>query len=310
MTVLAIVGPTATGKSAVAIAVARLLADHGGAEVVNADSMQFYRGMDIGTAKLAEAQREGVPHHQLDTLDVHEDASAARYQEEGRRDIESIAARGAVPVVVGGSGLYVRALLDQFDFPGTDPEVRARLEARAAQEGPGILHRELAAKDPEAAAKISPQNSKRIVRALEILEIDGAYASSLPRHTYAVDAVQIALDASLPELDSRIAKRVDSMWADGLVDEVRELTERGLRDGVTAQRAVGYAETLRHIDGELDAAHTIELIARNTRRLARRQRRWFAPDPRVVWVDAPRDEADVARAARDVLQTWRDARVR
>lgn len=308
--VLAIVGPTAVGKSDVSLAVARLLAADGGAEVVNADSMQFYRGMDIGTAKLTPEERRGVPHHQIDTLDVHEDASAARYQEAGRADIEAIRARGAVPLVVGGSGLYLRALLDEFEFPGTDPVLRAELERRAQEEGPGILHRELAALDPAAAEKISPRNAKRIVRALEIIRIAGAYESSLPRHSYAVDTVQIALDVDTAVLDEHIARRVDRMWRAGLVDEVRGLVERGLRDGTTARRAVGYAETLRHLDGELDEDETRALIAQNTRRLARRQRRWFGPDPRITWIPGPADASEVEDVARAVVEAYRAARVR
>ena len=177
---IAIVGATATGKSAVALAVAERL----DGEIVNADSMQFYRGMDIGTAKLSVDERRGIPHHQLDTLDVHEDASVARFQESARADIDAIHARGKRAVVVGGSGLYVRGLLDRFEFPGTDPVVRARLEERAHTEGPGILHRELAALDPAAAERIQPQNAKRLVRALEVIELTGElYSSSLPTHT-------------------------------------------------------------------------------------------------------------------------------
>ena len=316
---LAIVGPTAVGKSDVSLAVARLLADGGGAqasgaeainaEVINADSMQFYRGMDIGTAKLSIPERQGIPHHHIDTLDVHEDASAARYQADGRRDLGDIAKRGAVPLVVGGSGLYLRALLDTFEFPGTDPELRAALESRAREEGPGILHRELAERDPVAAAKISPQNAKRIVRALEILELAGQYESSLPRHQYAVDAVQVGLDIPTEILDERIAARVERMWEAGLVDEVRALESRGLREGVTARRAVGYAETLAHLDGELDADQTRELIARNTRRLARRQRRWFAPDPRITWLEGPRGAKDIERVAHAVVEAYRASRV-
>ncbi len=198
--IVAIVGATATGKSAVGLALAHLLGDapgQPGAEIVNADSMQFYRGMDIGTAKLPAAERRGVVHHQLDMLNVTEDASVAHFQESARADIAAIHARGLRAIVVGGSGLYLRALLDRFDFPGTDPEVRARLEARAEAEGPGILHRELAALDPEAAAKIHPRNAKRIVRALEIIEVAGDYASSLPRHEYEAPAIQIALELPL-----------------------------------------------------------------------------------------------------------------
>ena len=308
--IVAIVGATATGKSAVSLALAHLIGDAtgaaGGGEIVNADSMQFYRGMDIGTAKLPEAERQGVPHHQLDTLNVIEDASVAHFQELARAEIADIHARGHRAIVVGGSGLYLRALLDRFDFPGTDPEVRARLEARAEADGPGILHRELAALDTAAAAKIHPRNAKRIVRALEIIEVAGDYTSSLPRHEYEAPAIQIALELPYETLDARIEARVERMWADGLVDEVKRLVGEGLREAVTARRAVGYAETLAHLDGELDAEQARELIKRNTRRLARKQDRWFRPDPRVSWIPAPVDQADVDRAARDALALVRN----
>ena len=297
--IVAVVGATATGKSAVSLALARLI--DGGGEVINADSMQFYRGMDIGTAKLPEADRRGVPHHQLDTLAVGEDASVAHFQESARADIAAIHVRGRRAIVVGGSGLYLRALLDQFDFPGTDPALRARLEARAEAEGPGILHRELAALDPVAAGKIHPRNAKRIVRALEIIEVAGDYTSSLPRHEYNAPAVQIALELPYEVLDARIEARVDAMWDAGLVDEVRRLIGEGLRDSVTARRAVGYAEVLHFLDGDLTEAEARELVKRNTRRLARKQDRWFRPDPRVAWVAGPRDEDEVERAASEVL---------
>lgn len=291
--IIAIVGATATGKSAVALD----LADRLDGEIVNADSMQFYRGMDIGTAKLSVAERRGIPHHQLDTLGVREDASVARYQAQARADIAAIHARGRRAIVVGGSGLYLRALLDRFEFPGTDPALRAALEERARVEGPGMLHRELAALDPEAAAKIPAQNAKRIVRALEIIELTGGTRSSLPRHEYAAPAIQVGLASQYGPLDERIEARVTHMWDAGLVDEVTTLVGEGLREGVTARRAVGYAETLRHLDGELDAAATQALIAQHTRRLARKQAQWFRPDARVHWIDAPRDAGDVARAA-------------
>lgn len=296
--VITIVGATATGKSAVSLALAQQL----GGEIVNADSMQFYRGMDIGTAKLPPAERHGIAHHQLDTLDVTEDASVADYQATARADIDAIHARGKRAVAVGGSGLYVRALLDKFEFPPTDPDVRARLEERAAREGPGMLHRELTEKDPAAAARIPAQNAKRIVRALEVIEITGElFSANLPTHEYEIPAVTIGLDIDYEHLDPRIDERVADMWTSGLVDEVRHLETLGLRESVTARRAVGYAETLRHLDGELDADQTQDLIAANTRRLARRQLRWFRPDERVQWVAAPRDRHDVARVVADIL---------
>ena len=303
--VLALVGATATGKSAVSLAIAKIKQDKGEAvEIINADSMQFYKGMDIGTAKLLPHEREGVAHHQFDTLDVNQDASVARFQADARADIKRIVQMGKLPMVVGGSGLYLRAVLDHFEFPGTDPEVRERLERRAEAEGPGILYGELMAQDPAAAAKIHPRNAKRIVRALEIIELNGSYTSSLPEHEYEIPAVQVALHLPFEFLDERIESRVADMWDKGLVSEVEALVELGIRDGVTAQRAVGYAETLAYLDGHISEVEARELIARNTRRLARRQERWFRPDSRVVWVDAPRDLTDVDRAAHDVIQAW------
>ncbi|WP_061960392.1 tRNA (adenosine(37)-N6)-dimethylallyltransferase MiaA [Demequina flava] len=297
--VIAIVGATATGKSDVSLAVAEAL----NGEIVNADSMQFYRGMDIGTAKLPLAQRRGIAHHQLDVLDVDQDASVAAFQRDARADIDAIHARGKRAVVVGGSGLYHRALLDHFSFPPTDPEVRARLEARAELEGPGILHSELVAADPVAAERIDARNAKRIVRALEVIELTGQpFSSTLPTHQYAMPAVQIGLEMGYDVLDPRIEARVAGMWADGLVDEVQRLVDAGLRTATTAQRAVGYAETLRYLDSELSSSETQDLIAQHTRRLARRQRRWFGPDPRVTWVDGPVDAADADRAAAEVVR--------
>jgi len=303
--VIAIVGATAAGKSDVALEVANRL----GGEIINADSMQFYRGMDIGTAKLPLSERRGIAHHQLDTLDISEDASVARYQESARADIDAIHARGRRAIVAGGSGLYIRALLDVFEFPGTDPELRARLEERARVEGPGILHRELAAVAPHAAEKIPAQNAKRIVRALEVIELTGTHESSLPRHTYAIPAVQVGLAIAYEDLDPRIEARVDHMWSRGLVDEVRELSGRGLRESVTARRAVGYAETLRHLDGELSGDETRALIKQHTRRLARKQAQWFRPDPRVTWIDAPATASDISKAADAVVTAAGNAHV-
>ncbi len=298
--VIAVVGATATGKSTLAVGLAEAL----DGEIINADSMQFYRGMDIGTAKLPVDKRRGIAHHQLDVLDVHQDAAVAQFQTDARADIAAIHARGKRAIMVGGSGLYVRAVLDKFEFPGTDPTIRARLEARADKEGPGVLYRELVAQDPDAAAKMQPQNAKRIVRALEVIELTGRkYSATLPTHTYELPAIQIGLRLDYERLDPRIDARVRGMWEAGLVDEVRQLDVRGIRRAVTAQRAVGYAETLRHLDGELDAEQTTTLIAQHTRRLARRQHRWFGPDARVNWVDAPRSEDDVERAVRDALAT-------
>jgi tRNA dimethylallyltransferase len=288
--VVALVGPTATGKSDLGLALAHAL----DGEVVNADAMQLYRGMDIGTAKLTVDERQGVAHHLLDVLDVHEDASVADYQARARAAFVDIASRGRRAVAVGGSGLYVRALLDHMEFPGTDPEIRARLEHRVEVEGARALHAELAASDPVAAEGIGPRNARRTVRALEVIEITGRpYSASLPQHVYEVPAVQIGLDCDRAVLDQRITARVDRMWARGLVDEVEHLRAHGL--GRTASRAVGYAEVLAMLDGALTADETQAAIAAGTRRLARKQMGWFGRDPRVHWLDS-RDPDVVERA--------------
>jgi tRNA dimethylallyltransferase len=279
--VVAVVGPTATGKSDLGLA----LAEHLDGEVVNADAMQLYRGLDIGTAKLTPAERRGVPHHLLDVLDADEDASVADYQRDARAAVEQIAARGHRPVVVGGSGLYVRALLDRIEFPGTDPEVRAGLEARVEAEGARALHAELERLDPVAAAGIGPRNARRIVRALEVIALTGApYSANLPGHDYEVPAVQIGLDCDRAVLDERVQVRVDRMWAAGLVDEVRGLAARGI--GRTASRAVGYAEVLAALRGEITEDEARAQVVAGTRRLARKQMGWFGRDPRVHWLDA------------------------
>jgi len=301
--VVAVVGPTATGKSDLALDLAQALVSPAPgttknttaaplAEIVNADAFQLYRGMDVGTAKVSPAERRGIAHHQLDVLDPTQDSSVARYQEAGRADLDAIAGRGARAVVVGGSGLYVRALLDAMDFPGTDPGVRAGLEARAEAEGRRALHAELERLDPQAATSIGPHNTRRIVRALEVIEITGRpYTANLPRQEYVRPAVQIGLDCSREVLDVRVAGRVDRMWAAGLVDEVRALaspeqggTGSGL--GATAARAVGYAEVLAWWRGEYTEAEAREAVTANTRRLARKQMGWFGRDPRVHWLDA------------------------
>ncbi|WP_425954349.1 tRNA (adenosine(37)-N6)-dimethylallyltransferase MiaA [Xylanimonas sp. McL0601] len=293
MIVVAVVGPTATGKSDLALDLAQALSTpHAPAEVVNADAYQLYRGMDVGTAKVPPGERRGVVHHQLDVLDPLEDASVARYQAGARADLDAIGARGGRAVVVGGSGLYVRALLDHMDFPGTDPRVRAELEERAERDGRRALHAELARLDPEAAASIGPHNTRRIVRALEVIAITGQpYTANLPRQEYVRPAVQIGLDCDRPTLDTRVASRVDRMWALDLVDEVRGLaspeqggTGRGL--GTTAARAVGYAEVLELFAGRSSADEAREEVTANTRRLARKQMGWFGRDPRVQWLDA------------------------
>jgi tRNA dimethylallyltransferase len=281
--VIAVVGATATGKSALAIALALAL----DGEIVNADSMQLYRGMDIGTAKEPEPARRGVPHHLLDVWPVTRTANVADYQKLARAAIDEITARGRVPVLVGGSGLYIRAALDDLHFPGTDRGIRARLESELAELGPASLHARLAALDPAAAAAILASNGRRIVRALEVIEITGRpFTATMPAYERSLPAVQIGLTLPRPELDARIAARVEAMWQSGFEAEVRALVQVGLRDGRTASRALGYQQMLRHLDGELTLEAAREETVRATRRFARRQESWFRRDPRVRWVDA------------------------
>ena len=283
---IAIVGPTAAGKSDLAVDVALAL----GGEVINADSMQLYRGMDIGTAKLTTAERRGVPHHLLDIWDVTRTASAAEYQVLAGHVIDDIEARGRVPVLVGGSGLYIRAALGDLDFPGTDDEIRARLESELAADGPLGLYRRLQAVDPIAADAILPSNGRRIVRALEVMELSGRpFSATLPGYDSGRPAVQIGLTVDRPELDRRIEARVDRMWAAGFEAEVRALAAVGLREGRTASRALGYQQVLRTLDGEWTAEQARQETARATRRFARRQESWFRRDPRITWLASGTD---------------------
>jgi tRNA dimethylallyltransferase len=279
--VIAVVGPTAAGKSDLGVFLAQRL----GGEVVNADSMQLYRGMDIGTAKLTPEERGGVPHHLLDIWDVTVTASVAEYQKLARDRIDALLAEGRWPILVGGSGLYVRGAVDNLEFPGTDPEVRARLEAELTLRGSGALHARLAAADPEAAQAILPSNGRRIVRALEVIEITGQpFTANLPGHDSVYDTVQIGVDVARPELDERIARRVDRMWDAGLVEEVRALEARGLRQGRTAARALGYQQVLAALAGECTHEEARAETVRATKRFARRQDSWFRRDPRVHWL--------------------------
>jgi tRNA dimethylallyltransferase len=299
---LAIVGPTGTGKSQLALDVAERLGGATGAEIVNADAMQFYRGMDIGTAKLPVAQRRGIPHHQLDVLDVTETATVARYQQDAAADIEAIAARGKVPVLVGGSMLYIQSLLDDWSFPATDPAVRAKWERRLAEIGAGGLHAELAGRDPAAAASILPTDGRRIVRALEVVELTGQpFAASAPIiGTPRWDAMIVGLDCDTELLDQRLAQRTEAMFTHGLVDEVITLLDRGLRDGVTASRALGYAQVLADLDGRGNGNAAREPTFIGTRRYVRRQRSWFRRDHRIHWLDAT-----AAGNADAALRVWR-----
>ncbi|MFV9456707.1 tRNA (adenosine(37)-N6)-dimethylallyltransferase MiaA [Rhodococcus sp. NM-2] len=280
---IAVVGPTATGKSDLALDLAERL----GGEIVNIDAMQLYRGMDIGTAKLAPAERRGIPHHQLDVLDVTETATVANYQQAAVRDVEAIAARGAVPVIVGGSMMYVQSLLDEWSFPATDASVRARWEAVLAEKGVAAVHAELGRVDPEAAASILPTDGRRLVRALEVVEITGQpFAASAPRIGEPRWGTHIVgVDRDTAELDDRIRLRTRLMFERGLVDEVRGLIDLGLREGVTAPRAIGYAQVLAWLDGEYDLDEAQERTFIGTRRYVRRQRSWFRRDTRIHWVD-------------------------
>jgi tRNA dimethylallyltransferase len=285
--VVAVVGPTATGKTALAVEIGRRL----GGEVVNADSMQLYRGMDIGTAKPDVTERGGVPHHLLDVWHVRQPASVAEYRDLARAEIDRLRRAGTVPLLVGGSGLYIRAVLDELDFPGTDAAVRARLEDELAQVGPARLHERLAAVDPAAGAAVLPSNGRRIVRALEVIELTGGpFRAQLPEPRPHYRAVVVGLDRDPAELDERIALRVDRMWAAGFVDEVAALAGEGLREGPTASRALGYAQVLAQFDGTLTADEARERTVATTRRFVRRQRSWFRRDTQLTWFDAGRPD--------------------
>jgi len=289
--VLAVVGPTAGGKSDLAVALARAV----GGEVVNADSMQLYRGMDIGTAKLTPAERLGVPHHLLDVWDVTVTATAAAYQVLCRGAVDALLRREVTPVLVGGSGLYLRAALDQMHFPGTDPVLRAELEDELATVGPERLHARLAALDPAAAGRMEPTNGRRVVRALEVVTLTGAMPGAMTSYAQHYPTTYLGVDR--PDLAARIDARVDRMWGDGLVEEVRRLEPLGLREGVTASRALGYAQVLRLLAGELDERQAREATAVATRRFARRQRAWFRRDPRIRWLSPEAPLLDQALAA-------------
>ena len=285
------VGPTATGKSDLGVALARAL----GGEVVNADSMQLYRGMDVGTAKLTEAERQGVPHHLLDVWDVRHPATAAEYQSLARARLDALLEAGTTPVVVGGSGLYVRAALDVLDFPGTDPALRAELEAELEARGPEALHARLAALDPAAAGRMERTNGRRVVRALEVVLLTGAMPGAMTEYQPHYATTYVGLDR--PDLTARTDLRVDRMWAAGLVEEVRALEGQGLREGVTASRALGYAQVLGLLAGELTEPEAVEATKAATRRFVRRQRAWFRRDPRIRWLDPEGDLLEQGLAA-------------
>ena len=282
--VLAVVGPTATGKSDLAVA----LAQHLDGEIVNADSMQLYEGMDIGTAKLAPDERRGVPHHLLDVWPLQKSAAVAEYQELARAEIAEIAGRGRLPILVGGSGLYLRGALDHLEFPGESPEIRARLYRELDERGAPAMHERLMSLDAAAAAAILPTNGRRIVRALEVIELTGApFTATMPGFDSVYETTFLGLDRD--DLDERVELRVHRMMELGFVEEIRRLLPLGLRDSPTAGKALGYAQLLLAIedDGRIagDLAAAVELTIRATRRFVRRQRSWFRRDPRIHWLD-------------------------
>ncbi|UZD61183.1 tRNA (adenosine(37)-N6)-dimethylallyltransferase MiaA [Brevibacterium sp. JSBI002] len=286
--IITVVGATATGKSDLALDLAGRL----GGEIINTDSMQFYRGMDIGTAKLPVDERRGIPHHLIDILEVTEEANVQDFQARARAAIAEVRERGLRPVLVGGSGLYVRAAVDHMEFPGTDPEVRARLEAEVAGDR-WALHQKLRDLDPKAAEKITVNDQRRIARALEVIELTGRpFSAQLPDYQEIEPTIHLGLSMDRAILHERIATRVELMWDHGWVDEVTRLLDVGLAEGKTASRAIGYAQIQRHLAGELTAAEAkIEATIR-TRQFARRQDTWFRRDPRIRWIDGSAADAE------------------
>ncbi|GAA0036861.1 tRNA (adenosine(37)-N6)-dimethylallyltransferase MiaA [Brevibacterium casei] len=297
--IITVVGATATGKSDLALD----LADHLGGEIVNTDAMQFYRGMDIGTAKLPPAQRRGIDHHLIDILDVTDEANVQTFQEQARTAIAEIRARGHRPILVGGSGLYARAATDRLDFPGTDATVRSRLEGEVDADR-WAAHARLADLDPVAAEKITVNDVRRIVRALEVIELTGRpFTASLPEYTEIEPTIHIGLALDRHALHDRIARRVDLMWEAGWVDEVRTLLDRGLASGKTASRAIGYAQIQDYLAGTIDADAARESTTVRTRQFARRQDTWFRRDPRITWIDSGVTDAGARlKAAQSIVR--------
>lgn len=289
MTLIFIVGATATGKSDLAIKVAQKLQG----EVVNADSMQLYKGMDIGTAKLSKNERQGIEHHLIDILEVTEDSSAAQYQALARAKIDELLLKKIPTIVVGGTGLYVKSILDDLNFPDTNEEVRARLQRECESIGALALHAKLAKLDPAAAAAIPAQNSRRVIRALEVIELTGRpFTANLPRQGSSryPDAKQFGLVMDREKLSDVISNRVERMWEKGFVAEVRELLAKGLREGKTARAALGYSQIIRFLDGEISEIEAQEDTKRATRQYSRRQETWFSRDNRITWLKGSTEE--------------------
>nr|WP_317643708.1 tRNA (adenosine(37)-N6)-dimethylallyltransferase MiaA [Bombiscardovia apis] len=315
--VISIVGPTASGKTSLGIQLAQAFAKRGeSAEIINADAYQMYRGLDIGTAKPSLEECEAVPHHLIDIVEPEEVMSVARFQELARQCIRELQSRGVRPILVGGSGLYARAAIDDISFPGTDPAVRQRLEERVKHEGAGKLFVELQERDPQAAEHMDPRNERRTIRALEVMEITGKpYSASLPHYRYVIDSVQIGLDLDRDELDKRIGLRTELMRSKGFIEEVQSMRSRL---GETSARALGYEQVEAYLDGQISQDEAFDLIAQKTRRLARKQMGWFGRDPRIHWLNALSsnlieqalvlvDEAD--RGAFDVIDAQAQTRV-
>lgn len=305
---IVVVGATGTGKSGLSLDLAeRITAAGGAAEIVNADAMQLYRGMDIGTAKVPVAERRGIRHHLLDVLDVTADASAAGYQRQARAAIDDIRRRGAVPILVGGSGLYVSSVIYDFAFPPRDDAVRARLEAELLQKGPGMLHARLREADPSTAARVDPANGRRVVRALEVLELSRdrphghrGHGGALPAEPVPwTETRLIGLRAPRPTLTERLDERVERMWRDGLLDEVQALIGDGIERGTTASRAIGYAQALAQLHGISSRENVIAETQRLTRRYARRQVSWFKRYPNVTWFE--HDDPELVSGALSVV---------
>ena len=295
--IVTLVGATASGKTGLSLDLAVRL----DGEIVNTDAMQVYRGMDVGTAKLPPAERRGIVHHLLDLLDVTEPATVAQFQVWARAAIDEVRGRGRTPILVGGSALYTRAIIDRFDFPGTDESLRHELEAELEQVGSHALHARLAGVDPAAAARIIADNGRRVVRALEVIALTGRpYSASLPVLEYADPRTrQIGVDIDRPTLDERISQRVDAMFAGGFVAEVEDLLARGLAQGRTASRAIGYREVVGLLAGDRTPAEAIDQTKAATRRFSRRQDGWFRKDERILWIDHD-DPERVEKAVRAV----------
>lgn len=280
---IVIVGPTAVGKTQLSLDVAEEFSS----QIINADSMQLYRGMDIGTAKLPVSERRGIKHHMLDVLDVTQTANVADYQRDARKIVQELNESGIGSVVVGGSGLFVQALLEDMQFPGSDPEIRERLTKEAEEIGPEVIYQRLVELDPIAAQNILPGNTRRVIRALEVIELTGqAPVTTLQQLTEVVPSIRIGIKLDRAQLDERITKRVDLMWEQGLVDEVRHLETLGIRNGLTASKALGYAQVLQALDGQISMDEAKAQTIQATKRFARRQESWFARDKKIQWLDA------------------------